>query len=540
MPVLRFLFVLVFFALPVFVFAQDAAADEAAKEKLRRQTALLEQILSDAKNFRLPENRAFIYAKAGNSLWQSDEKRARQFFQNSIAELIAAQAEVENEKGNNKQFLNNLIYGQSPRWEILYLIASRDADFALDALARTRPNKLVQAVSNFSPDNVNSPSQQFARNEIQNEQRLIALAAEQSPQRAIKLLRESLKKEVSYDTINLLKRIHQKDAETANQLAEEVGQKLLDTKFDESNQDSSFMQYFLAEFGQKQTTPPPASESVSETHITLSETNSIKVSDQLLRDLSDKIVKFILRPNATSFYGNENAFKVIERFFPAAVAQIRQRQTKFQNQTGQSEDYNKLMQSDATSEELLSRAEKFPVAYQKEIYRRAAEKTAQAGNVAQAQKILTSNLPDEEEADRYLSQLNYNLANQAISQSKFDDANAIINQIPDENLRLSAFVYLANSVYQKNPKENQKWALSILEQARGLVPDAPEKFSEINSLLSLASAYAVIEPSEAFRLIESLSPTLEELLQASAVLAKFNDYGNFRQGEYQISSGNNG
>jgi predicted transcriptional regulator len=87
-------------------------------------------------------------------------------------------------------------------------------------------------------------SRQYAKNEVQAEQRIIAMAVEQSPQRAVKLLRESLKKDVSYETVNLLKKIHQKDAETANQLAEEVGQKLLDTKLNEDNQDTGFIQYF--------------------------------------------------------------------------------------------------------------------------------------------------------------------------------------------------------------------------------------------------------------------------------------------------------
>ncbi len=303
---LRFLFVFVLFIFPFSIFAQSN--DEAAKEKLRQETALLEQILADAKNLRLPENRAFIYAKVGNALWQTDEKRARAFFQNSIADLIAAQTEAEAEKGK-KEYLNNLIYGQSPRWDILQTIATRDAEFALDAMLKTRPVKIAQAISNLT-GNYQSQSHRYAQNEIHSEQRIIAMVVEQSPQRAVKLLRESLKKEVSYDTVNLLRKIHQKDPETANEIAEAVGQKLLDTKLDEYNQDSSFLQNFLVEFGQVKTQETPA---------------MLKISDRMLRDLADKLVKFVLRPNATSFYTNPSALKVLERFFPASIAQIMQK-----------------------------------------------------------------------------------------------------------------------------------------------------------------------------------------------------------------------
>jgi hypothetical protein len=513
----RFLFVVALFAFPFSLFAQTA--DEAAKEKLRRQTVFLEQILADAKNLRLAENRAFVYATIGNSLWQTDEKRARGLFQNSINDLIAAQNEAENEKGN-KQYLNSLTYGQTPRWEILYAIANRDAEFALDALIKTRPAKISQALLNYTGDN-QSQNQQFAKNEIQSEQRLIALAADQNPQRAVKLLRESLKKDISYETFSLLKKIQQKDSETALQLAEEVGQKLLGAKLGENNQDSSLIQYFMVEFGQEKT----------------AENAALKVSDQTLRALAEKIVKFTLRPNSTSFYSDAIALKIIEKFFPGSVAQIKQRQAKFenQNQDGQYQKFSKLLQSDVSPEELLSQAEQFPGSYRNQLYQKAAEKTGQSGNIAQAQKIIRENLTGEE-AERYLSQFNYNLAMQAVSQGKFDEANQIISQISDENQRLNALIQLATTVYQKNPNDNQKWAASILNEARALVADPPEKISEMNSLLNIASGYSTIEPAQAFRLVESLISPLNEFSEASAVIAKYNDYGNFRQGEYQINA----
>lgn len=197
------------------------------------------------------------------------------------------------------------------------------------------------------------------------------------------------------------------------------------------------------------------------------------------------------------------------------------------------------MNGDASSEELLSQADKYPRSYRNEIYRQAAEKTANSGNIAEAQKIITSNL-SEEESESYLSQLNYNFATQAIGQGKFNEANQFINQMSDENTRLNALVYLATSIYQKDQKENQKWAATILDQARSLISDTPEKTSEMNTIVNIASAYAQIEPTQAFRLVESLISPLNEFSEASAVIAKFNDYGgNFRQGEYQISAGNN-
>lgn len=512
----RFLFILTLLVFPFFISAQST--DEATKEKLRQETALVEQILAGAKNLRLPENRAFVYAKVGNILWHTDEKRARALFQNSITDLITAQTEAEAQKGK-KEYLNNLIYGQSPRLVILQTIAARDAEYALDAMLKTRPVKIAQAILNLADDN-QSQSRYFARNEVQSEQRLIAMAVDQNPQRAAKLLRESLKKDVSPDTVNLLRKIHQKDSQTANELIELVAQKLLNINFGDNNQDSSFLQYFLGEFGQAKTEETPA----------------LKLSDRFLRDLADKTAKFILRPNATSFYGNPSALKVIERFFPANFAQIKQKQAKFESQNGQSESFNKLMGGETSADELLSQADKYSHHQRVQIYRRAAEKTAQSGNVPEAQKIIAANM-SEEESDSYLSQFNSQLASQAVSQGKFNEANQFIDQIKDEDSKLNGLINLATSIYEKNPQENQKWAASVLDQARALVPNMPETTSEMNYLAQIAAAYAQIDSSEGFRLIESMTAPLNEYSEASAVVAKFSDYGNFRQGEYQISTG---
>lgn len=525
MSALRFLFVFALFVFPFFVFAQDKTqkTDDAAKEKLRQETALLEQILADAKSLRLAENRAFVYAKVANALWQTDEKRARVFFQNSISDLITAQTEAEAEKGN-KQYLNNLIYGQSPRWEILQTIGARDAEFALDAMTKTRPAKVAQAVSNFSGER-QSPTQQYARNEIQNEQRLIALAAEQNPERAVKLLRESLKKDVSYETFNLLRKIFQKDPDAANRLAEEVAQRILNTVYNEDNQDTSALQNFLNEFGRKNTDETPV----------------LKVSDQTLRSLAEKYAKFLLLPTTAAYYINSNTIETVEKYNPSSVAQLKRKQSQNQNQpqNAQSENYSKLMNGETTTEELLSQAEKFPRGYRNEIYRRAAEKTAQSGNVAEAEKIIAANF-GEEESERYLSQINSNLANHAISQGKFNEASQFISQITEESVRLHSLLYLANSIYQKDRKENQKWATSVLDEARSLISDAPDKTSEMNSLVSVAATYAQIEePAQAFRLIEILTAPLNEFSEAAAVIAKFSNQGTFRQGEYQLNSGNN-
>ncbi|HEY0429349.1 MAG TPA: hypothetical protein VGC76_16325 [Pyrinomonadaceae bacterium] len=512
----RILFGLLLFIFPVFIFAQNT--DEAAKQKSRQQLDLLEQILIDSKNLRLPENKAYVYAKIGNALWQSDEKRARELFLNSVSELSAAQIEAESEKGNKQNF-KDLIYGVQPRWSILFLIANRDAELAIEAMNKTRPAKLARVDVNFSEDYTSA--QQYARSELQNEQQLLSIAVEQNPERAIKLVRGSFKKGLTYETVNLLNKIFVKDADAGNELAEETGQIFLETDLASNYQALDILYYFLYVVGQDKTAGEKA----------------LKISDKTLRDLASKMLDYWLKPETKSF-NNASYFSIIEKLFPERAAQVKRKYEQVNNQTQSSkeQEYYKLMDSDLPPEEFIRQAQTMPRSFRNELYRRAAEKTAQAGNVAQAERILTENL-SEDESEYYVSQFNYNLSVQATSQKKFDEAAAIADRIPGLGQRINALTYLATTIYQKDPKENQKAALAILDGVRALLSDAPETYEEMMLLLNLASSYGQIEPARAFALIETLVMPLNEVSQANAVVAKFRDFMNIRQGEFQVSNG---
>jgi hypothetical protein len=517
----RKFFLLAFlFLLSLNVSAQER--DDAVKEKRERELKLLEQILADAKNLRLPENRAIVAARIGNALWQADEKRARKLFADAAADLVAAQTEAQAEKGG-KQFFQALIYGQTPRIDIINTIAARDAELALDLFSKTRPPAIAEAMQNPVEDN-NSTAQHYARQEIQTEQRLLGMMAEQNPQTAAQRVRESLKKGVSYEISNLLGKIYAKDPQTADKLAEEVGESFLNLDFSKNYQTAETAGYFVGFIGRPRT----------------ADEKGVKISDDLLRRLVMKMTDDWLASKNNQLYGYWNSAGVVERLFPERAARIKKKLevTNNQTQTEESQEYTRLMSSEIAPEEMVARAEKLPSNYRNEVYRQAAQKFANNGNYAQAEKILQGNVGDEQ-AEYYLSQFYTNTSYQLANQGKYDEAAGYINRIADENQRINALINLANAAYQKDKKENQKLAERILGQARALVPDVPETQNDLNAMAYLATAYAPIEPDESFRLIESILPTLNELNQANFVLMKFRAYGGVRQNEMQIVGGNN-
>ena len=185
-------FSLLLVAVVLFNLAQAQPAEEKSKEIEKQQLALFEQIAKDAEALRLAENRALVAAKLAEGVWKYDEKRAREFFQTAISELVVAQIQAE---ANKKQagMLYGLVNGISPRQEILTMIAAHDAEFALDSFYKSRPAKFNGILTN--PEEMKKPtSRQFVQSEISFEQTLIARVSEQNPQRAVKLARESLAK----------------------------------------------------------------------------------------------------------------------------------------------------------------------------------------------------------------------------------------------------------------------------------------------------------------------------------------------------------
>ena len=193
------------------------------------------------------------------------------------------------------------------------------------------------------------------------------------------------------------------------------------------------------------------------------------------------------------------------------------------------------MQGDASPEELVSQAANFPANLRSQIYYQAAEKFAQKGNIAQAEKLIKEIYPDQ--TDSYVSRWQQNLANKATSEGKFNEARTLISQISNQEIQINALIYLASTVFQKNKEENKELALSILDEARSLIPDQPESYQEINSLLNLAANYAPIEPARAFSIVESLVPQMDELSQAQAVISKYQPNNAFRQGEFLLTQG---
>src|SRR5262245_44549544 len=97
---------------------------------------LIEALSDQVSNLHSPSNRMRAQCSVADLLWSRDEKRARALFSAAVAQMIARIAEIDYSDPEIYQEMNRIYQS---RQELILRIASHDADLALSALQKTRP-----------------------------------------------------------------------------------------------------------------------------------------------------------------------------------------------------------------------------------------------------------------------------------------------------------------------------------------------------------------------------------------------------------------
>ena len=514
-------------------FGQDPASRDAEAIKAKR-AKIIDNIVRESAELRLPENRAFISAKLGALVSKADPERASTLFKNSVAELLAAQGIAESNKNPNQQNYD-LLNSQSLRPAVLNMVASADAEFALSSLYRTRPTAIQRALTQTTANTkINSSSWNFAQlaqQEIALEQRLIRALAEQKPERSIGFLKESIKKNLSSETLELVKKVWAKDPAGGNELANEVVDRLMSKSFIGENNQVNYDLLNLANslFGEYLRARTP-------------DEKSIVFAESGMRSLAGKLLStYIERGGSVGYIPLQQLEPIAKRFSPASYELLKKAAVNNWNfgpvygGPQDNEAYSKLMSSNPTAETLIAEAKKFPVETRRTIYVSAANKLSDADQYDRALALLNDNFEDDA-LENAISSLNWYHAHHLINRGDYDAAEATILELNESN-RISALVALATTIYNKDPDANRGRANSLLQRARVFLPARPETSNEFTQLLQVINAMAGIDPSEAFRNFEPVVDQINQLTEAWAVVNAFQGGGNVRQGEYLLTNG---
>ena len=514
--------------------AQDPKPDpEAEKAKAERRAKLLAAIEEDAKQLKLPENRAIINARIAVLAWKMDEQLGRKLFQAALDALIAAQEIAEASKNPNQ--FQDLKNSQNIRPQILSLIAGLDAEFALDALYRTRPAAVERALASTAVNGkvgVGSGNHVYiAQSEINLEQRFLRSAADQKPEKAIGMLKDAVRKKISGETFNLLQKIYQKDPAAASELANDVLVRLAASDLKKNDQPDhellNISNILIAEFI-KERQP---------------EEKFIVLDESRVRRLSVKVIgTYLTEGQQMGWLPFEQLEPMVKRFMPASSESLRKvasftRMRGFGHHNSFDPDYRKLMESNPTAEAIVAAAKSFDPSTQRSAYLAAANKYSENGQYQAAVAMLNDKM-DGDALENALSSMNWYYAHHLLQKGQYDAAEGVMMEFNDSN-RVSALTSLATSVYNANREENRSRAAAILNRVLALLPERPESQNEVSQLFSLINAFADIEPAEGFRLFEPMIERLNELTEAFAVVTSYQGSGMFRDGEYVMTNGFN-
>jgi hypothetical protein len=203
---------------------QEQATEK--KQQLQRKTyALVDEIASGALSLKLAENRFFILTAAADLLWDHDQPRARGLFWDVLNALTATAPSPRPDKKEPRtaqelsRDLNLYFEALGHKQELLRRVSRHDPQLALEMLRGARW-PVPELPPQMNRTGVVLPG------EDDLEQQIAAEAAARDPQKALQIARESLAKGLTFQLLELVFRLNQKDGEVATKFARDIIDKL--------------------------------------------------------------------------------------------------------------------------------------------------------------------------------------------------------------------------------------------------------------------------------------------------------------------------
>ncbi|MEP7148598.1 MAG: hypothetical protein ABI857_06915 [Acidobacteriota bacterium] len=495
-----------------------------ARENLQKEAVVfLRETLGDVNGMRSLENRISFTAELAGLMWFHDEREARAMYQGVIGDfrdlLTRYDAQMNalgitpdegdgslvpisfimepTEKG---RVLRRFATAMGVRQQIAMTIAEHDADLAYGFY-----NDSLSAISN--PEF----RKQAENSDTHFETQLLSQIAENNPAKAAQYGAKSLGKRVTYQHIDLLKKIYGTDAEKGAEFGAALMSHLKNEKIDNSE---FYVIQSLIEFG-------------GQTLESSRKTGGKKpvYSQSELRDLVEILAQSILnRPENDP--GNALSYlSIIQKYSPGRAAQIR---AKFKSSNTRNANFN-ASSAYAVSSAANSNSFGYPKdysnsnamsnsgRYDSEMREREEREKAEQKLIEDVQSLATKPLP-KEEREKIITQ-----------------ARKIIMQTPGRDKKVVALGMLASQVSKMGDKE---LAAEIMRDAEALVNPSPKNYQDFLLSWMLASGYATADPDKAFPLLEETIGRANDTLAAFIKVGEFIDVAEemIQDGEVQVGA----
>jgi len=262
-----------------------------------------------------------------------------------------------------------------------------------------------------------------------------------------------------------------------------------------------------------------------------------KFSETQVRDIANKLAATFLQPNSSLeiIMAMSRVMPTLEQIVPEKVPLLKQKQAEMTKnlppEVKQMQQRQKLWNQNSTPEEILAELPKLNEFEKASAYSSLVYKIAQVDDDVRAKKLIEQ-IPDEKARNQASEQYESAKISRAANEGKLEEAKKLIKNLSQKKTQIQKLVALAVQFYRKNTEKDIETANGLMKDAKALANEFPENENELNDLMELVRSYATIDPSEAFRLFEPIVDQLNDFVQASAILSKYNKRSQtFKKGE---------
>ena len=547
--------------------------EEQEKEKAEREKnayRLLDQVIDEAQSLHLVENRVRVQINAADMLWDQNQGRARSLFSmaaEAIAELGRTQTAAMTRRVNGMNMPNNFgpqnLRSFQLRQELVLTAARHDAALAYQMLAITKP-----ATPPVTSDDPRGGRLAMTGDDAL-EQTLLSRVAALDPKLAAQNAELMLDKgQFPYTIPQVIGQLQKQDTDAANKLADKVVKKLQATNLLSNSTAGSLVQTMLMSgprvAGTASTTTPDTSKDQSMGGWPAVLEQSAYVD--LLSTLVDAALKATpgaqnlpqrgrpggpgMGANATAaqppteaqqeqinarrlLSGLQTLLPKVDQYLPSKATQVRQKFTEMGMQAngGMAQVLSNL-QGEATADALVMAAQQAPQQMQARLYQQAAYKAIEEGDTDRARQIASDHLQNDVR-DSVMKRIDFREMTKKAEASRIEDVRQAVARLQSDNEKLELLLQIATDTQKTNPK----LTLQVLEDARQITNHRATSYDHFEQQLKVAHAFAAIDPSRSFEVLDPGISQVNELLSAAAVLSGF-ELNMFRDGEMTIQNGN--
>jgi tetratricopeptide (TPR) repeat protein len=497
--------------------------------QLERKTyALVDEIATSAASLKLPENRSYVLAAAADLLWDRDQPRARNLFWdatttlNLMNNLVRTDSSGQASKSaklsakEKEKIINDYMGFFGQRQELLQRIAGHDPQFALEVLRSTR-QLAVEVPAEWTSQGFSLPDDQML------EQQIAAAAVVRDPQKALQLARESLAKGFTLQLFQFLDKLNQQDAELATKFAGEIIDRLHGRNI---SMDAQAKQIAISLLMMSRS---PAEDSASLSSFRL------KLAKEQRRDLTEIITNTALTESADGnlLFDLGSLKPEIREFAPERLAPLERKLAAFSQTLNKSQklqrDYEDLF-NNGSPEEMLKFASNAGSEHP-EMSREAIELAVVRKRADSMRDFINTQITDESQRKNFIDTLDTLEVDFAIERADAETLEKVLPRIRRQDERARALSEVAVALERRGQHDE---ALKLLDEAQTLIKIDFDSQTQTNALLALVGAYAVVEPTKAFAIIERTIDRANDDMSKLLLLDKLVTTGVVKKGELRM------